>query len=155
VTFAIELAVLAVVFLAFGANPLAYVPLLVPYMLLLGAFGLGIGLLLSVLNVYFRDVAHFVAIAMQIWFYATPVIYPPTLVAEAARSSAWVERFHVDTLYALNPMVHFVEAFRDLLYVQRLPGLATTAGLLAVAVGTLVIGLVAFSRWQGRLAEEL
>ena len=138
VTFGIEMLVLVVVF-----------------MVLLGLFGLGIGLMLSVLNVYFRDVAHFVGIFMQIWFYATPIIYPPSLVADAAAGGGWVQRFRIEDVYGINPMVGFVEVFRDLLYVQQLPSPATVAYLVVVTAAVLVLGALVFSRKQGRLAEEL
>lgn len=155
VTFAIEMLVLVVALTVFGASPIVYVPLVLPIMVLLGLFGLGIGLLLSVLNVYFRDVAHFVAIFLQIWFYATPIIYPPSLVADAAAGGGWVERFRIETFYDLNPMTAFVEVFRDLLYIQQLPSGLTVLYLVAVTAVTLAVGMVVFSRNQGRLAEEL
>ena len=41
--------------------------------------------MLSVLNVYFRDVQHFVGIALQVLFYSAPIVYPITLVPEAPR----------------------------------------------------------------------
>ena len=155
VTFAIEMLVLVLALTAFGVPPLVYVPLVLVFMVLLGLFGLGIGLMLSVLNVYFRDVAHFVGIFMQIWFYATPIIYPPSLVADAAAGGGWVQRFRVEDIYGINPMVGFVEVFRDLLYVQQLPSLGTVAYLVVVTTAVLLLGMVVFSRKQGRLAEEL
>ncbi len=45
-------------------------------------FVLGLGLMLSAVNVYFRDVQHFLAIFLNIWFYATPILYPPDLLPE-------------------------------------------------------------------------
>jgi ABC-2 type transport system permease protein len=155
VTFGIEMLVLVVALSLFGVPPLVYVPLVVLFMVLLALFGLGIGLMLSVLNVYFRDVAHFVGIFMQIWFYATPIIYPPSLVADAAAGDGWVARFRIADVYEVNPMVGFVEVFRDLLYVQQLPSPATVAYLVVVTAAVLVLGAVVFSRKQGRLAEEL
>jgi ABC-type polysaccharide/polyol phosphate export permease len=155
VTFAIEMAVLSLLFLPFGSNPLAFVPLVIPYMLLLTLYALGIGLLLSVLNVYFRDIAHFVGLFMQIWFYATPIIYPRSLVDKAIENHSWMTTYHIDLLYASNPMVSFVEAFRDLLYQQQLPSLGQGVYLVVVTFVTVLIGLLAFHRWQGRIAEEL
>ncbi|MGQ4819444.1 ABC transporter permease, partial [Enterococcus faecium] len=81
-------------------------------------------------NVYFRDSAHFVAIGLQVLFYATPVIYPVTVVEDVSPDSL-VPPFHIDSLYLANPLVHYVEAFRDLLYEQAVPSLTT----IAVVVG--------------------
>lgn len=155
VTFAIEMLVLVLALSVFGVPPLVFVPLVAVFMVLLGLFGLGLGLMLSVLNVYFRDVAHFVGIFMQIWFYATPIIYPPSLVADAAAGGGWVQRFRIEDVYAVNPMVGFVEVFRDLLYVQTLPSAGTVVYLVVVTALVLLLGLAVFSRKQGRLAEEL
>ena len=51
-------------------------------MALLTCMVLGVGLVLSVTNVYFRDVKHFVSIALQALFYSAPIVYPATLVPE-------------------------------------------------------------------------
>ena len=53
-------------------------------MVLLTVFATGVGLILSVLNVYFRDLQYLVGIGLQLWFYATPIIYPITLVPDAS-----------------------------------------------------------------------
>jgi ABC-type polysaccharide/polyol phosphate export permease len=154
VTFLIEMAVLFVALLLFGLNPLLWlVPALV-LMVLLAAFGTGLGLMLSVANVYFRDSAHFVAIALQVLFYATPVIYPITLVSQVDPASL-VARWHVDDLYMANPLVHFVEAFRDLLYQHQLPSLGDLAIVVLSSAASLVLGWMVFSRFSERLAEEL
>jgi ABC-type polysaccharide/polyol phosphate export permease len=154
VTFAIEMVVLAVVLLVAGVNPLLWAIPAVVLMLLLAAFATGIGLVLSVANVYFRDSAHVVAIALQVLFYATPVIYPLTLVSEVSPDSL-VARLHIDSLYFANPMVHFVEAFRDLLYEHQVPDLTTVLVVVLSSAASLGLGWLIFNRFAGRLAEEL
>ncbi len=114
-------------------------------------FVLGLSLLLAVLNVYFRDVRHLMSILLQIWFYATPIVYPPVLIASADERTA----LPLVTLYHLNPMVGFVEAYRDLLYDLRMPPLGEIAYLVGVTVACLVIGYAGFRHWEPRLAEEL
>jgi ABC-2 type transport system permease protein len=154
VTFAIEMAVLAVALLVFGLNPLLWLAPTVLLMVLLAVFATGLGLVLSIANVYFRDSAHFVAIALQVLFYATPVIYPITLVSEVSPDSL-VARLHVDDLYMANPLVHFVEAFRSLLYQHELPSVTTSAVVVGSAAASLLVGWAVFQRFSGRLAEEL
>jgi ABC-type polysaccharide/polyol phosphate export permease len=110
--------------------------------------------MLSVANVYFRESAHFVAIALQVLFYATPVIYPITLVSQVDPNSL-VARWHVDDLYMANPLVHFVESFRDLLYQHEVPSLGTVAVVVLSSVGSLALGWAIFTRFSKRLAEEL
>jgi ABC-type polysaccharide/polyol phosphate export permease len=154
VTFAIEMAVLAVALLVLGINPILWlIPALI-LMVLLAVFATGLGLMLSVANVYFRDSAHVVAIALQVLFYATPVIYPLTLVSEVSADSL-VARLHIDTLYFVNPLVHYVEAFRDLLYEHQIPDLTTMLVVVLSAAASLWLGWTVFNRFAGRLAEEL
>lgn len=154
VTFLIEMAVLAIFLLVFGLDPVLWLLPALVLMVLLAVFGTGIGLMLSVANVYFRDSSHFVAIGMQVLFYATPVIYPITLVS-AVRPTSAVARWHINELYMANPMVHFVEAFRDLLYEHHLPSLGTIAVLVLGSAASLLLGWAVFARFSGRLAEEL
>ena len=113
----IELGVLAVALLIAGNFVL---PWLVPLLLLVAVqavFVAGVGLTFSVLNVYFRDVQHFVGILLQLWFYATPILYPITFVP--TKHEFWGMTVPVRDIYELNPMVQFVEAYRDLLYDLR------------------------------------
>lgn len=153
VSLLVELAVLAIALLIFGNGILVW---LVPLLLLVAlqtVFVLGVGLFLGVLNVFFRDVQHFVGIILQIWFYATPVVYPITVVPTTAHAIG--HQIPVRVLYGLNPMVRFVEAYRSLLYDVRGPALGDIAYLTVVSFATLAIGLVVFNRLEPTLAEEL
>jgi ABC-2 type transport system permease protein len=153
VSFLIELAVLAFALLLSGHLAL---PWLVPALVLVAVqtvFVVGLGLILSVLNVYFRDVQHLIGIALQIWFYATPIVYPITLVPRHATLLG--VRFPLLTLYDLNPMVRFVSAYRACLYDLRMPGLHDVAYIVVVSAATLALGLFVFSRLEPKLAEEL
>ncbi len=153
VAFLIELGVLAVVLLIAGNFVLPWLVPVAALVLVQSVFVLGIGLALGVLNVYFRDVQHFTAILLQIWFYATPVVYPATLVPETATLLG--AEIPVRSLYDLNPMVHFVNVYRDLLYDVRAPAAGELAYLLVVSLAVLVAGLMVFARLEPKLAEEL
>ncbi len=153
VSLLIELGVLAVALLIAGNFVL---PWLLPVLVLIviqTVFVAGIALMLGVLNVYFRDVQHLVGIVLQLWFYSTPIVYPLTLVPE--RATLFGAEIPVLTLFKLNPMVGFVEAYRDLLYDLRLPPLADLSYLVAVSIVTLAVGLAVFNRLEPKLAEEL
>ncbi len=153
VSLLIELAVFAVALLIVGNMVLPWLPAVVVLVAVQAVFVVGIGLLLSVLNVYFRDVQHLMAILLQFWFYSTPIVYPLTVVPTT------VELFGFDlplrAIYELNPMVRFVEAYRDLLYDLRIPPVGDIAYLLAVSALSLAVGLVVFNRLEPNLAEEL
>jgi ABC-type polysaccharide/polyol phosphate export permease len=155
VSFLVEMSVLVVALLLFGVNLLPYLPLALGLILLLMAFVTGLSLGLSVLNVYYRDAAHFIGIFLQIWFYSTPILYPLTLVTDRAGQGGLIDRYSLDLLYQVNPMVGFVSVMRDLLYVAQLPSPGPVAYVTAVSLLTLVGGYALFRRLEGRLAEEL
>jgi ABC-2 type transport system permease protein len=153
VTFGIELLVLSAALLAFGAMVLPWLPLVIVFGLVLTAFGLGLALMLAVANVYFRDTQHFLSIFMQFWFYATPIVYPATLVPDSTELLG--VRIPLRTLYELNPMEHFVAVFRALLYDNRFPELGDVIFTVGAAMVALLAGWTIFRRYEPRLAEEL
>jgi len=153
VTFGIELLVLSAALLAFGAMVLPWLPLVIVFGLVLTAFGLGLALMFAVANVYFRDTQHFLSIFTQFWFYATPIVYPATLVPDSTELLG--VRIPLRTLYELNPMEHFVAVFRALLYDNRFPELGDVIFTVGAATVALLVGWTIFRRYEPRLAEEL
>jgi ABC-2 type transport system permease protein len=153
VTFALELLVLLAAVLLFGGPGVLLHLLVVPYLVLaLTAFGLGLGLALSVANVYFRDTAQFVGIGLQVWFYLTPVIY--TLDYVASQDVEVLGR-SPEQFLLLNPMTHFVECFRNVFYDFRFPELTSLLLVGVLGAVSLAAGYLVFRRFEGRLAEEL
>ncbi len=153
VAFLIEMTVLGVALVIAGNF---VVPWLVPALGLAtiqAVLVLGVGLMLSVVNVYFRDLQHLVGIALQFWFYSTPIVYPLDVVP--LRADFLGVDVPVRTLYELNPMVRFVEAYRDCLYHLRFPPLGDLLYLIACSAAVLGFGLFVFLRLEPKLAEEL
>ena len=106
--------------------------------LLLFIFSLGAGLLISVATVFFRDLQHVIAIAMQALFFLTPIFYRPESLAGKVK---W--------LMAFNPVVPFIEIFRAPLLEGRLPEANVLMLATAFAISSFVIGLIVFL-WQER-----
>jgi ABC-type polysaccharide/polyol phosphate export permease len=150
VTLLIEMAILAVILLLVGIVPFLWLPGVLVLLALLACFVTGFSLVLAVTNVYFRDTSHLLGLVFQIWFYATPVIYPYQQLIQHAAGVPWLL-----WLYKANPMFQFVEGLRDLLYYQRIPGPGSIALMAISGLGMLVIGWMAFLRFEPRLAEEL
>jgi lipopolysaccharide transport system permease protein len=91
---------------------------------------IGIGLLGSAVSVFLRDISFAIPVAMQIWMYATPVIYPSSLVSERWRA-----------LYMLNPMAGIIDSYRKVV----LDGVWPDFGVLAYsAVFSVVLCLIAY-----------
>jgi len=145
---AIESGILAVVMLLLGN--LGVTVLLFPLLIvLLTLFALGIGLALSVYNVFYRDVAYLVTIGLNILFYATPIIYPITVV------HGEIFGISVRTIVELNPIAQFVAWSRDVFWSGTWPSAASFAGLTAVSVATFLVGLAIFNRKSRDIAQEL
>ena len=142
VDFAIAFVVLLGMMLAYGIVPtwnMAWLPLL---LLLALITALGVGLWLTAMNVQFRDVRYAVPFLVQAWMFATPIVYPSSLLAEPWR-----------TLYGINPMVGVVECFRwALLGTDTAPGPIVAVSTL-VAVGLLVSGAFYFRKMEKTFAD--
>jgi lipopolysaccharide transport system permease protein len=150
VSLLLELGVLAVVLVVAGNFVLPWLVPALGLVIVQTMFVVGLGLLLSVLNVYFRDIQHLIGILLQIWFYATPIVYPISVVRDALDDHP-----ALFTVYKLNPMVRFVEAYRDCLYDLRFPALLDSLYLFGVSAATLALGVFVFSKLEPKLAEEL
>jgi ABC-2 type transport system permease protein len=153
VSLLIELGVLAVILLIVGNMVIPWIPVVLVLVAIQTLFVLGIGLLLSVLNVYFRDVKHLMAIVLQALFYSAPIVYPMSLVPEEADLFGWV--IPLRTIYELNPLVTLVETYRDVLYDLRFPPAGDVAYLVLWSVSLFAVGLWVFNRLDRRLAEEV
>jgi ABC-type polysaccharide/polyol phosphate export permease len=152
----IEMAVLVVVLLIVGSHALVWLPLTLVFMALLFCFAVGVALMLSVANVYFRDTQHFVAILFQIWFYLTPIVYPVSLVADQSdRIGPLVGSVTLLDLYEVNPIGEFAEVFRNLLYDNRWPDLGVALACVAWSAAALAFGNWVFARHAKGLAEAL
>lgn len=154
-----EMAVLVVALGIAGSflSLLPWLPLVVLIMALLALFAAGLGLMLSIANVHFRDTEYFISIALQMWMYLSPIIYPIKMVTERsdAWGGLWGTSITLESVYRLNPMVHFIEVFRNLLYDNRWPDPSQWAICAAWALGTFAVGLWVFRRNEKRLAEAL
>lgn len=106
-----------------------------PFMLLLLiAFSLGVGLLLSAMGIYFPDVVEMYQIILTAWMYLTPIIYPETVVPD---QFLWV--------FKLNPLYYFVKLFRYAVLDGELPASADLVPAAAFSLVVLVVGWVIFS----------
>lgn len=154
---AFEMAVLLVALAIAGSFWLPWLPLLVVAMALLALFAAGVGLLFSIFTVYFRDTEYLLGIVLQFWLYLTPIIYPISLVAGESAKLGGLLGTPITLLgiYDINPMVHFVEVFRNLIYDNRGPDPIEWLICLSWAVASVACGLAVFRRSERNLAEAL
>jgi len=142
IDFGIAFVVLLGLAARYGVTPTSHMLWLPALVLLALVTALGVGLWFSALNVLYRDIQYVVPFLVQVWLYATPIVYPSSLVPERWR-----------TLYALNPMVGVVEGFRwALLGTGTAPGpmiLVSAAAALALMIG----GLFFFRRMEKSFSD--
>lgn len=136
---------LFLLFMVFSGNfpgwaLLAVIPILVIQII----FASGLGLVLGVLNVFFRDVGQFFGIFIQFWFWLTPIVYPANILPESVKA-----------LMAFNPMYPVINSYQGI-FVQGLwpdwPQLLTP-----FVLGLLLCywGLRLFQRHAGDMVDEL
>ncbi|MCC7177011.1 MAG: ABC transporter permease [Acidobacteria bacterium] len=143
VDFGIGMVLLLALVVAYGM-PVTVQWLWVPVIVaVLVTFTLGLGLASSALNVFYRDVDPAIKLLTQLWFYASPIIYPTALVPDEWR---W--------LYYANPVAGVIDALRDVLLLARAPG-PELAAAAAMAVVALAAGYAFFRRVEGRLADVI
>jgi lipopolysaccharide transport system permease protein len=127
----------------FGVAPTMNVVWLPLLMLLAIATALGVSFVLAAMNVQFRDVKYAVPFLIQCWMFATPVVYPASLIKDPFWQAA----------YALNPMVGVIEGFRwALLGTNTAPGLSIIVSSL-VAGSLLIGGALYFKRMERTFAD--
>lgn len=102
-------------------------------------FAFGLSLILSALNIFFRDVAHLYSVFLTVWMYATPILYPADILPEWLQS---VMRF--------NPLSHYVTYFRDVLLYGRIPSLSENLLCIGFSVFFLLLGVIAFRKSQDK-----
>ena len=128
VDFMIAGAVLVIVMLAYGMVPALSSLLFLPLTAITGVLALGMGMWLAALNVQYRDIQHAAPFLIQIWMFATPIVYPYSIVPERYR-----------LIYELNPMVGVIEGFRAAALGETLDwpslGVALAGGVVFLAAG--------------------
>jgi ABC-2 type transport system permease protein len=141
----IEMSLLLVVLVGFGNwRALVFTPVTLVIIAITAVFALGMGLAMSALNVYFRDVEHFTGLLFLVWLYMTPIIYPIDVIPHRYQE-----------ILKLNPMTDMSLCFRSVLYDGTWPSWVQLGYYSAWAFGFLVVGILVFNRLESRLAEEL
>jgi ABC-type polysaccharide/polyol phosphate export permease len=119
---------------------LLFVPILVLHVL----FTIGVGLVLAAVTPTFRDISHFVELALQMMFWATPIVY------QASQAPP-----RIQVLFQLSPLAAFTTAYQDVLFLGVLPATPVLASTAAWAIIALVVGHVVFQRYDDGLAEAV
>jgi lipopolysaccharide transport system permease protein len=142
VDFAIAFGVLLLVMMAYGRYPGLSAAATIPLLLLIIMAALGTGCWLAALNIQYRDVKYTTGFLVQVWMYASPIVYPLSLVPPGYR-----------LLYAVNPMASAVAGFRAALLGTPSPSVAEFGVSFATATLLLVGGVLYFRRTERVFAD--
>lgn len=108
------------------------------------AFGFGVSLVLSAINVFFRDVGQLLGVIFQIWMWSLPVVYLEDLLPTSYRS-----------LLMFNPAYPFLRAVRDVFIDSRLPELWVWGGMLAWVLLASGLGLLVLNKLRVDIRDAL
>lgn len=123
-----------------GWSLLAFLPLL----LIQQGFALGLGILLGTINVFYRDVAQFVGVVLQFWFWFTPIVYSIALLPESAKR-----------VFGLNPMTGLVSAYQQIVLSGTWPQWSQFHLHVVGAGCALALAFFAFYKLSGEMVDEL
>ena len=142
-TLGLSMAAMFLLLVPIGARPHLSMLALPAAIVIFAAFALGLGLLIVLLNTFYRDVGHMAGVILQAWYFATPILYRLEQVPESARP--W---------FKLNPAYPFIRVFQTLIYDGAWPGTlwVWAAGVAAVSLGT---GYVAFKLHEDKMVFRL
>lgn len=138
--FAISLVAAAAVMAYFQVAPSVHALWGLPFLIIcVTAFTAGLGLLISALSVFFRDVIHLWSVILTAWNYATPIFYPYEMLA------GWMQ-----TVMQFNPMYHYVTFFRDIMMWNTNPGGMECLICFGMAAVTFAVGFIVFRATESK-----
>ena len=105
---------------------------------------LGISFIVSSVTVYFRDLQHFLGVLLQLFFYATPIVYAANAIPA---NFQWILKF--------NPMTYIIEGYRDIFYYKQMPDIEALGIILVIGIAICIVGYLIFNKLQKKFAEEL
>ena len=140
--FAIGLVALGALMAWFQVPPTASALYVVPLVLLLALWAFAVSLLLSAVQVRWRDIGVALPMLVQIWMFVSPVIYPLSVVPASWRP-----------LYLLNPVAGLINAFRDVLLRGQPPDVTPLVYASAVTAVVLPVAYLVFKRTEATMAD--
>ena len=143
INFAIILGLFLGFLLISGRLPGMALLALVPLLVLQVIFAAGLGMILGVLNVFFRDVGQFFGICLQFWFWLTPIVYPLSILPPG------IQRF-----IELNPMTALMNSYQNLFLYNQWPDWSSLVPLLVIGLLFCGMALRLFRPRVGEMVDE-
>lgn len=145
----VDFAIVTLLFLVFlvisGNLPGLVILFALPVLVIQLLLAIGLGMILGVLNVFFRDVGQFFRIFVQFWFWFTPVVYPASVLPKELSEHIMI----------WNPMAPIIGAYQSIFVSQVPPDWSKLAIPLFFSITLCAIGLRLFRRRSGEIVDEL
>ena len=136
---------LFMIFLIFTGNFPGIVFLaIIPVLIILIMFAIGLGITLGLMNVFFRDIGQMLGIILQFWFWLTPIVYPVNIVPEKLK-----------VFLDCNPMFGVIDAFHMILVMQQWPDWSRLLPCLLLGILFCIYGLNLFRKHSSEMVDEL
>jgi lipopolysaccharide transport system permease protein len=142
--FLLAIPVLLVILIFLGVMPNVKILLLPPLIFIHLELVLGISLIISCINVFYRDMGVALDVLLQMWFFGTPIFY-----------HHWILPLWLQKPAMANPLAAIITAYRDVLIYGRFPDRNFTLGALTSATLIFAIGYAVFTRYASLFAEEV
>ncbi|QWD92043.1 ABC transporter permease [Polynucleobacter asymbioticus] len=123
-----------------GLSYLALIPLLILQIF----FSISLGVVVGILNVFFRDAGQLMAIVLQFWFWLTPIVYSRSILGESAQH-----------FIAFNPLADLVAAYQGILVLNQFPDWISLTPLLLLSVALFMVSMRLFRRRASEMVDEL
>ena len=140
--FAVAATLLAALMIYYHVRPTANALYAVPIIFILSCFALAMSFLCSATQVRIRDIGVAIPLLLQLWLFATPVIYPLSAVPQRLKP-----------FYVLNPMVGIIENFREVILRGGAPDFRTLVTSAVISMVLLVVSYLYFKRVEATMAD--
>ena len=144
INFLFSLIIILTVLMIFRIQALKYVYYLPLILIIHLVFTLGLALVVSCANVYFRDIGHILGIMLIFWFYMTPIFYPASMIPS-----------QLYRLYLLNPMASIINIYRDVLFEGNAPSPGNLLTLMLFAGAVSLCAYFIFKKYENSFAKVL
>lgn len=144
IKFFFGLLVMLPIFIIFKVKIIPFLLFLPIVILIHFIFTAGIGLLLSCVNVFLRDISYLLEVILMFWFWMTPVFYSVDMIPERFR---WI--------CLLNPMTSCITMYREILFEARIPAAQLLNNAIALSFITFVIGYTVFIKYEEYFLKKI
>lgn len=142
VDFGFSLIILVLFFIIFKIPVTIYFVWFIVILLIQIIFTLGFSLIVSALNLFYRDIQYLLSMILMLWMYLTPIMYPVEMIPERFRF-----------IFKLNPMAVIVNAYRQVLLGGSGPNLGSLSLALFLSIFTFLFGFYIFKKLEGKFAD--